>query len=67
VIARVVGQAILPPIEDRLIDAEEAGQMLHCSKQSAARLLRGSGYGPVRRGIWRRSDVLRYIAGLGQR
>jgi hypothetical protein len=48
-----------PPVEDRLIDAEEAASLLACSPRSVTRYVPA-----VRRGVFRRSDVLRYIAGL---
>lgn len=47
------------PPEDRLLMAEEAAELLACSPRSVGRFVK-----PVRRGVWRRSDILRYIASL---
>lgn len=53
------GSAALAPAEDRLIDSLEAGALLACSPRSVSRHVK-----PVRRGVFRRSDILRYIASL---
>jgi len=48
-----------PPAEDRLLDADAAAELLACSPRSVGRYVR-----PVRRGVWRRSDIMHYIAAL---
>jgi hypothetical protein len=52
-------QSRIEPVEDRLIDAEEASRLLCCNPRRVGRYVKS-----VRRGRWRRSDVLRYIAAL---
>jgi len=47
------------PIEDRLINAQEAASLLACSPRSVTRYVPA-----VRRGVFRRSDILRYIGGM---
>ena len=47
--------------DDRLVGREEAAGMLACSPRSVGRYVR-----PVRAGVWRRSDLRGYIAGLAQ-
>jgi hypothetical protein len=47
------------PLEDRLIPAIEAAQLLACKPRSVSRYVT-----PVRPGVWKRSTILRYIAAL---
>ena len=51
--------ALSAPTEDRLIGGEEASELLHCRPRAVSRYVR-----PVRPGVFRRSDILRYIASL---
>src|SRR5205807_1546758 len=55
-IAELLLAHISPP-DDRLLRREEAAQLLACYPGSVRRFVK-----PIRRGRWRRSDVLRYIA-----
>lgn len=47
--------------DDELLTAEEAGAILRCKPRTVR-----SWVAPVKRGRWRRSDVMKYIAGLGK-
>ena len=46
------------PLEDEFLTAQEACAMLRCGTTTLRRRVR-----PVAKGRWRRSDILRYIAG----
>ena len=58
VLARAV-QRIAPPPEDRLITAQEAADLLCCKPRSVKRFVL-----PVRPGVYKRSEILRYIQSL---
>ena len=47
------------PIPDRLIGRELAAELLHCHSVSVGRYVK-----PVRKGVWRESDIFAYIASL---
>lgn len=62
-----LAQRLLPPPEDKVINAEVVAEMLSCDTvRSATGLLRRAGVKPVlqRPARWRRSDILRYIQQL---
>jgi hypothetical protein len=62
--AEVLAAKLLPPPEDRLIHADEASTLLACTPRSVGRLLSRAGVKPIRRGVWKRSQILRYIQQL---
>lgn len=51
--------SVAAPREDELLRAEEVGAILKCSRATVRKHV-----SPVMRGRWRKSDVMRYIAGL---
>lgn len=57
--ALIAARVVLPASDDRLVTKEEAAQALACPPGSVSRYVR-----PVRRGVYRWSDVQAYIAGL---
>lgn len=55
-------QATTQAHPDRLLPRAEAAALLACHPHSVARYVQ-----PVRKGVWRESDIYRYIAKLGEK
>jgi hypothetical protein len=49
-------RSALPPTPDRLLTAEQAAELLLCAPRSVGRYVK-----PLRPGVWRQSDVQKYI------